>query len=248
MNIADEATTAHLKACVQDCATVASMSRQKVTQQINESCFKIWGLPKRIKIDNGHPFVIPGHLDIPTLSKLWWIGLSIEVVQNQLRCPQQNGAVECLQGVMKSWSNPKGQQNIQRLQKRLDKESAFQRNHYQIPAKGNKTRIQLHPSLEDNPRKYDPRCFNINLVYSFLSEQVWQRTLDAGGVVRIMGASIYISYKLKKQPVTVTFDPIERKWVIQKENGAILKTSTQGVPTEKQIKDFAIMSKNGVPT
>ncbi len=243
MNIADEGTTAHLKAIVQDCVTVGSMCEQSVTRLIND-CFKIWGLPKRIKIDNGHPFVTPGSMDVPTTSKMWWIGLGIEVIQNQPRCPQQNGAVECLQGIMKSWSNPKEQRSIEDLQQRLDKESDFQRNHYQIPAKGNKTRIALHPSLQNNPVKYDPDKFDINLVYNFLSQQVWERSINKGGKVNIMGIEIYINYKMKKQPVTVTFDPLEKQWLIRTENGTLLKTSTRGVPLEKQIKDFAIISKN----
>ena len=243
MNIADEGTTAHLKAIVKDCRTVNSMSEQSVVRSIN-GCFKTWGLPRQIKIDNGHPFVTPAYRDVPTKSKMWWIGLGIQVIQNQPRCPQQNGAVECLQGIMKNWSNPKAQKCIKSLQKRLDEESDFQRNHYQIPAKKNKTRIELHPSLQTNPRRYDPNKFDMNLVYDFLSEQVWKRSINGGGKVNIMGMVIYISYKMKKQPVTVTFDPFEKQWLIRTENGTLLKTSTKGVPTEKQIKDFAIMSKN----
>lgn len=247
MNIADEGTTAHLKAIVQDCPTVGSMSEQSVTQSIN-GCFENWGLPQQIKIDNGHPFVTPGYRDVPTKSKLWWIGLGIKVIQNQLRCPQQNGAVECLQGIMKNWSNPKKQNSVDDLQRRLDEESDFQRNHYQIPAKGNKTRIELHPTLRSNPRKYHPDKFDINRIYEFLSEQVWERSINSGGKVNMMGIEIYVGYKLKKQPITVSFDPFEKQWLIREENGMLLKTSTRGVPTEKQIKDFAIMSKNMEPT
>jgi hypothetical protein len=107
MNVADEGSTAHLKAGVQPCATVAQMSAQAALQVVN-GCFERWGMPKEIKIDNGHPFVNPNHRDLPTLAKLWWIGLGINVIQNDVGRPQQNGAVECLQGVMGSWSNPGG--------------------------------------------------------------------------------------------------------------------------------------------
>jgi len=243
MNIADEGTSAHLKADVQDCPTVGGIKEQLVLQSINK-VFNRWGLPKQIKIDNGHPFVTPNHRDIPTKSKMWWIGLGIKVIQNQLRSPQQNGIVECLQGIMKNWSNPESQNSIQELQKRLDLESDFQRNHYRIPAKSNKTRLELHPSLERNQSVYNPNNFEMSRVYDYLTEQVWKRRLNNGGGINIFGTVIYISYKLKRQSVTVTFDPIEKQWLIRKENGAILKTSTKGVPTEKQIKDFAIISKN----
>lgn len=243
MSIADEGSTAHLKAIVQDCSKVNSICERTILQSINE-CFKVWGLPRCIKIDNGHPFVTPGNRDVPTKSKLWWIGLGIEVIQNRLYCPQQNGVVECLQGTLKRWSNPKDQQNTEILQKRLDQESFFQRNGYRIPAKGYKTRIELYPELLSNSRQYDPDKFDINLVYKFLSRQVWGRQINKGGVVSFMGAQIYISYKLKRLPVTITFDPFRKEWLIRTENGTLLKSSTDGVPTEKQIKDFATMSKN----
>lgn len=110
MNIADEASTAHLKAIVQDCAKVGAMNEQRVTHLIN-NCFEMWGLPQHIKIDNGHPFVTPSYRDVPTKSKLWWIGLGIKVIQNELRRPQQNGAVECLQGIMKRWANKGSAEN-----------------------------------------------------------------------------------------------------------------------------------------
>jgi len=243
MNVADEGTSAHLQADVYDCPTVGAIKEQLAVQSINK-IFKRWGLPKQIKIDNGHPFVTPNYRDIPTKSKMWWIGLGIEVIQNQLRCPQQNGIVECLQGIMKSWSNTKDQNSIRELQQRLDLESDFQRNHYRIPSKRNKTRLELYPSLEKNPKLYNPNDFDITRVYNYLANQVWERTLNSSGAVNIFGVNIYISYKLKKQPITVTFDPIDKQWLIRKENGTIMKTSSKGVPTEKTIKDFAIISKN----
>lgn len=247
MNVADEATSAHLKAGVQDYPTIGALPAQSAIHFINE-CFKRWGLPKQIKIDNGHPFVTPGYIDVPTKSKLWWIGLGIKVIQNKLRSPQENGVVECLQGIMNNWSNPKKQNSIEALQSRLDKESDFQRNHYRIPAKGNKTRIELYPGLQTNPRNYNPNKFDMNLVYNFLSEQVWNKTINASGNISIMGKAIYVSYKMKRHPVTVTFDPSEKIWLIRKEDGTLLQKSVKGVPTEKQIKDFAILSKNFHPT
>ncbi len=50
---------------------------------------------------------------------------------------------------MSSWSNPKIQPNSESLQQRLDKESDFQRNHYRMPARKHKSRIELYPELEN---------------------------------------------------------------------------------------------------
>ena len=107
MNIGDEATGAHLKALVYNVRTVGEIKANLGTQGINES-FQRWGLPKRIKIDNGRPFVNSTSRKVPTKTILWWVGLGIKVIQNTPRRPQENGIVECLQGTMCSWSNPKG--------------------------------------------------------------------------------------------------------------------------------------------
>lgn len=243
MNIADEGTRAHLKVGVEDCVTVSSMRPQSALQVVNE-CFETWGLPLSIKIDNSYPFVIPHQIDIPTKSKLWWIGLGIKVIQNDLYTPQQNGAVECLQGILCNWSNPKSQDTIEALQKRLDIESDFQRNSYKIPSKGNKTRIELYPSLAKNTRTYTPDKFEMKRVYEFLSLQVWCRRIGKTGTISIFNHTIYIGRRFRGEEVSITFDPLEKQWLIQKGDGTLLKKSTVGIPTEKEIKDFATISEN----
>lgn len=239
MNIADEGTTAHLLAGVVNCPTVLKMDSQQATHIVNDA-FSRWGLPEQIKIDNGYPFVSPKHIKIPTKTKLWWIGLGIQVIQNWPRCPQQNGVVECLQGIMGSWSNPKGQNCVEALQESLNQESDFQRNDYQIPSKDYQTRIELHPELEQNPRKYNPDKFEMNLVYNFLSEQVWSRLVNNNGSLRIFGIQIYVGLKFKKENLTITFDPDEICWLIRRQDGTFLKKSEKAIPTEKEIKDFAL--------
>lgn len=243
MNIGDEATGAHLKAKVYPVNRVSKICPQQATRDINQS-FQRYGMPKVIKIDNGRPFVVPNTRDIPTLSILWWIGLGIKVIQNTPCQPQENGIVECLQGTMCSWSNPKDQPNPWALQKRLDEESDFQRNHYRMPARNYKTRIELYPALENNQRKYSSKLFNMKRVYSYLSEKVWERTVAKRGQVSVFGKDVYIGIKYARLSITMTFDPIEKQWIFRKTDGSLLKTSTLEVPQEQEILEFATMSKN----
>lgn len=247
MNIADEGTSAHLKAVLNSTRTVAAICPETATHIVN-SCFEYWGLPINIKIDNGRPFVNPNARDVPTLTKLWWIGLGIKVIQNAPRCPQQNGIVESLQGTMCSWSNPGGQPDMKSLQQRLNEESEFQRNHYRIPAKKHKTRIELHPDLEQNPRRYHPELFDINRVYEYLSNKVWTRAIKNNGDVSFFGQHIYVGKKYARFDVTIIFDPQEKCWRFSKEDGTLLKTSSKAVPDEHEIKRFAMMSKNSDTT
>lgn len=239
MNIADEGTGAHLNAYVNESRTVSGMDASIATQYINKS-FDRWGLPKAIKVDNGHPFVNTNGRDSPTKSILWWVGLGIEVIQNKPRCPQQNGIVECLQGTLCRWSNPKIQGTKEALQKRLNEESDFQRNYYKIPARNNKTRIELYPNLEKNKRTYKISKFKMKFVYDYLAEKVFHRTIQKNGLVRFMGEHTYIGTNFFGLDVTITFDPLEKIWLIRKHDGAILKTTTKGVPTKKGIVNFAL--------
>lgn len=239
MNVADEGTGAHLGIFVDSHRTVGEMDASTATQYINRS-FARWGLPKEIKVDNGHPFVNTRGRESPTRTILWWVGLGVRVIQNTPRCPQENGIVECLQGTMKRWSNPKGQEDAKALQERLDLESDFQRNYYRIPSRNYKTRIELYPELETNRRTYKPTNFKIELVDNYLAKKVFHRSIKRGGNVQFLGEYEYIGSKYQGVNVTITFDKNERLWYIRKEDGALLKTTSKGVPSKKGIMNFAL--------
>jgi len=147
---------------VQKVKRASQICPRSATQIVNK-CFERWGLPQEIKIDNGYPFVNPNYMNIPTKAKLWWIGLGINVIQNTPGVPQENGAVECLQGICSRWVNPILIECEYKLQRSLNEVSDFQRNDYQIPGLGYQTRIELYPELEENPRKYDPQALSANL-------------------------------------------------------------------------------------
>lgn len=242
MNIGDEGSSAHLNVYVDTHARVGQISPSQMTQRINES-FKRWGLPKEIKIDNGHPFVNTSGKDYPTKTILWWIGLGIKVTQNRPRNPQENGIVECLQGIMNSWSNPQGQMSIKALQKRLDKESDFQRNHYQLRSRNYKTRIQLYPELETNSRKYNPSNFDIKQVDQYLSKKVWRRPIGKNGQIKFGGENEYLGIRYSGIDAIIIYDPMHRTWVISKEDGSLLKTSIKRVPNKNEILKFALANK-----
>lgn len=243
MNIGDEATAAHLKAKVYETDRVSKICPKTATRDINQS-FKKWGVPQAIKIDNGRPFVIPNSRDVPTPTVYWWIGLGIKVIQNTPCRPQENGIVECLQGTMSSWANPKNQPNSQSLQKRLDEESDFQRKHYRIPSKKYKSRMELYPALENNKRVYSPKLFKMSRIYDYLSNKIWKRLIRKAGQISLFGKPVYIGTNYAGEEVTITFDPIEKQWLFRKLDGTLLKTSKIQVPKETEIIEFATMSKN----
>lgn len=222
---------------------MSQLPEKEAVQAINDSFIK-WGLPQRIKIDGGRPFVHPSDPDVPTLSFLWWTGLGIEVVINTPGCPQQNGTVEGLQGICERWVNPNEYDNIQAFQIGLDEVGHIQRQVYKIPKFKYKTRMELYPELVNKPRPYTPQQFCMDLVFDFLAQKVWHRKVKTRGTVKVFGQEVYVGCKLKHWPVTVTFDPIDNAWIIRTTAGALLKTADNKIFTENRILEHVNLSKN----
>lgn len=222
---------------------MAQVPERAMCEAVNH-CFEKEGLPRRIKIDNGLPLALPHDRDVPTRTVLWWIGLGIEVVYNKPRCPQQNGTVENLQGTCFRWSDPLACQSAQLLQGSLDEADRIQRSVFRLRKKQGKTRQELYPGLDTNPRKFTPEAFDYQRVKHYLAKQVWRRTVPTCGSITFAGVSIYVANKLAGHAVTVTFDTDENHWVIKDVDGKLLKTSPKEIFSEKMIFEIAKMSKN----
>lgn len=196
---------------------------------------KIWGCPKRIKIDNGLPFVKARGGDIPTFSQLWWIGLGIEVHLNAPKVPQQNGTVEGLQGICHRWSAPHVHDTLKSYQQRINETNRIQREVYRIRKEGDKTRKQLYPELWKNPRKFNPTNFKMKRIYENLATRVWQRQVNSGGSARFWKAFFYVGKQFRYQTVTITFDPLECQWLIRATDGRLLKINKKEFFTKKLL-------------
>jgi len=222
---------------------VESIPGTLVCRAIND-CFKNWGLPKRIKIDNGWPLANTENREIPTLVQLWWIGLGIEIQLNHFGVPQQNGTVEGLQNIGRRWSAPHKYDNIDDYQIRINETNLFQREKFRVRRLGDKTRKESYPKLWENPRKYHAGNFSIQKVFENLSERVWKRLVHSNGVIKFWSIQIYIGKRFRGQKVTITFDPIEFQWVISSLKGELLKTCPKMPFTKKQILEYAGISMN----
>jgi hypothetical protein len=63
--------------------------------------FKGWGLPDRIRVDNGYPWGTSR--DLPSELALWLIGLGVEPIWNPPGQPTYNPKVERSNGVTQQW-------------------------------------------------------------------------------------------------------------------------------------------------
>jgi len=222
---------------------VAEIPPHAACQAVNK-CFIKWGVPKRIKIDNGLPFANARYRDIPTLSQLWWIGLGIEVQLNAPRCPQQNGIVEGLQGICKRWSAVDSYEQIQDYQQRINETLRIQAEVYRIRKKGDKTRKELYPELWKPKRPFRPDDFDLSRVLTQLADRVWKRSINKGGKVKFWGQSIYLGKRFVNQPLFISLDPELNVWYFRTEKGHTLKTIQNNLFSEKDILIHAGVSKN----
>src|SRR5947209_19752233 len=100
----------------------------RATQTALRKALARWGLPERLRVDNGAPWGSRG--DLPTDLVCWLAGLGVAVTDNPPRRPQANGVVERFQGVGKMWAEPSSCDSPAELQRRLDVVDRWQRERY----------------------------------------------------------------------------------------------------------------------
>ncbi len=88
------------------CQAVPAMSRAHV-DAICDAAMREFGMPERIRTDNGAPFATPGALGLSKLSAKW-IRLGITHERIEPGCPQQNGQHERMHRTLKEDSYPAG--------------------------------------------------------------------------------------------------------------------------------------------
>ena len=91
----------------------------KDTKKVFVKIFKKYGLPERIRTDNGIPFASSALGRLSQLS-IWWIRLGIYPELIEPASPQQNGRHERMHRTLKAETTRPSTSNIQKQQKRFD--------------------------------------------------------------------------------------------------------------------------------
>ena len=117
--------------------------------------FQEYGLPERIRTDNGVPFASNALARLSTLS-VWWVKLGIYPEQIEPGKPQQNGKHERMHRTLKKEATIPPEKNLSAQQERFDhfrKEYNVERPH---EALGMKTPSAIYvPSPRKMPKKID---------------------------------------------------------------------------------------------
>jgi hypothetical protein len=181
--------------------------------------FRRWGLPERLRVDNGAPWGSRG--DLPTDLVCWLAGMGVAVGANPPRCPQANGVVERGQGVGKQWCEPWTCGSDVELSRRLEAMDRVQREVY--PARCGQSRLAAYPGLKHSGRPYDPRregaTWDLQKVWDLVGTHRVPRQVDRGGKLSVYNRPYSVRPVWAGRTVWVGFDPVEGQWTFQDAQG-----------------------------
>lgn len=157
-------------------------------------CFTTYGLPERIRTDNGHPFAAPTPLGLTRLN-VWWTQLGIVHDRIDLGRPDQNGSHERMHGTLKpETTRPPGddQADQQVIFDRFQDEFVNERPH---EALGQRTPGSLYtPSERVMPERLPEPEY----------EGFWEpRSVRPTGTFKFKGREIFLSEVLAGKPIAL---------------------------------------------
>jgi hypothetical protein len=185
--------------------------------------FRRWGLPRAIRVDNGHPWGM--NFGLPPALALWLIGLGVSLEWIPPRQPQKNGHVERGNGVAQQWAEPRSCSSRARLQARLNEECRVQRERY--PSVAGLARIEAYPQLVHSGRPYrardEGRTWDLSRVDRFLATLTLYRRANSRGGISIYGVGRHLGRVHRGKEVQVRFDASSREWVVTDLGGQELR-------------------------
>jgi hypothetical protein len=202
--------------------------------------FTRWGLPLRLRVDNGTPWGSWG--EFPTDLSLWLIGLGVGMHWNNPRSPQENGVVERSQGTSARWCEPWTCRSSEELQERLDRIDRLYREVY--PYRDRLSRLEYFPGLEHSGRLYDlarePQLWQWSRVAAHLAGYVVTRKVDSTGQVSLYSRGHYVGVVHRRKEVHVMYDPNRNEWVISDRGGTQLRSLPADWLSPQSVMDLEV--------
>ncbi len=134
------------------CRAVETTGCETIKQQMAR-VFREYGLPERIRSDNGSPFASTGRGGLTRLS-VWWIKLGIQPERIEPGEPQQNGRHERMHRVLKQETAKPPAASLRQQQKRFDEfVRTYNEERPHGALKGATPADLYHPSRREFPEK-----------------------------------------------------------------------------------------------
>jgi hypothetical protein len=180
-----------------------------------------YGLPSKLRLDNGWPW--GGWFDLPTPLALDLAGLGLELDYNDPRSPRQNSVVERSHQTSQGWVEPHTCVDAAELQQRLDEMDQIQRSEY--PHRGSASRMQVYPGLAHSGRSYSRQWeqdnWSMQRVKEYLAMHVAQRRVTDKGQVCVYEKRYQVGRVNAGQKALVQYDPLSGQWLFSSQNGVL---------------------------
>jgi hypothetical protein len=185
--------------------------------------FTRWGLPERLRLDNGHPW--GGSHDLPTALALWLAGLGVGLIFNPPRQSQRNGVVEKSQDTGQRWCEPHTCDRVEELQARLDEMDRLQREEY--PSLRGGSRLAAFPTLDVPLRPYtaswEEVSWDVRRAREYLAGFVTTRQVNKQGQVSIYERRFSVGARRRGTTVVVQYDADDGCWLVSDLEGHVLR-------------------------
>jgi hypothetical protein len=195
------------------CQAVRGGTSAELVRPLFEATFREYGLPLRIRTDNGPPFVTVGVGGLSALS-IWWIKLGILPERIDPGSPQQNGRHERLHRTLEEATARPPAATVAAQQRRFD---AFRRQY---------NTERPHEALQQQPPiswwQPSPRAYPRRLHEPTYADSASVRRVRLNGYMKWRGGLIYIHKALVGEPVgvfetdtgwLVRYGPIDLGWI-----------------------------------
>lgn len=209
-------------------------------KQAVEAALFQWGMPKRMRFDNGYPFANTSDRYVPNALNLWLVSIGIEVVFNAPHSPQQNGSVECTQRISYNWANPKSCKNPDCLQQALNHVSSDHINVLRRRRENDQTRAIQYPQINSNPKQYIPQNVDPQKVKDHLAGYCWEKEVYGNGRIGIFSKKWNIGRKYARQKVVISYDKTTNEWDVAMPNNKSIKRFKGPDLSKEAILNLAI--------
>ncbi len=165
---------------------------QRQAQPVFEAAFREYGMPERIRTDNGSPFGSNGDVGLTGLA-VWWIKLGIYPERIRAGRPQENGRHERMHLTLQLETASPPAASWRQQQRRFDQ---FRREYNE--ERPHEALGQVPPAevYAASGRVWPSRLPEV----SYGPEQA-VRWVDAGGQIKWRGERIFVSHALRGEPV-----------------------------------------------
>lgn len=176
------------------CQALPTTATERV-QPIFEAAFREYGLPDRLRTDNGPPFASTGAGGLTPLS-VWWVKLGIVPERIDPGKPNQNGRHERLHRTLKAESCTEPAYSLRRQQQRFD--------HFRQVYNAERPHEALGQQTPARVYQLSSRLFPDRLPELTYPDADAVRLVRPNGAIRWHSGEIYVTQSLTGEPVGLT--------------------------------------------